>query len=61
MCGSGSASVTALITLVLTLFAGLMSGLTVGYLSIDDLTMEIKLKSGSDKEIKAAKRVLPIL
>ena len=38
-----------------------MSGLTVGYLSIDDLKMEIKLKSGTDKEIKAAKRVLPIL
>jgi len=28
--------------LVLTLFAGLMSGLTVGYLGIDTLVLEIK-------------------
>lgn len=38
-----------------------MSGLTVGYLSINDLNLEIKIKSGTDKEIKAAKWVLPIL
>jgi hypothetical protein len=28
--------------IVLTLFAGLMSGLTVGYLSIDKIDLEIK-------------------
>ena len=30
----------------LTLFAGLMSGLTVGYLSIDELVMELKMQTG---------------
>ncbi len=45
----------------LTLFAGLMSGLTVGYLSIHDLSLEIKLRTGTDQEMRAAKRVLPIL
>ena len=30
------------LTIVLTIFAGLMSGLTVGYLSVDDLTMELR-------------------
>jgi len=35
------------------LFAGLCSGLTVGYLSIDPLGLEIKMKNGTDQE-KAA-------
>jgi hypothetical protein len=34
---------------VCTFFAGLMSGLTVGYLSIDSLDLELKLK-GNNKE-----------
>jgi len=32
------------------LFAGLMAGLTVGYLSIDTLVLELKLKNGTEKE-----------
>lgn len=36
--------------LVLTCFAGCMSGLTVGYLSINDLDLEMKLKTGTAEE-----------
>jgi len=32
--------------------AGLMSGLTVGYLSIDELVLELKIKNGTDEEKK---------
>ena len=38
-----------------------MSGLTVGYLSIDDLVMELRMKSGTEEEKKYANQVLPIL
>ena len=37
------------ITLCLTLFAGLMSGLTVGYLSVDDLSLELKTTTGTEQ------------
>ena len=40
------------ISLGLTLFAGLMSGLTVGYLSIDELVLEMKLKNGTAQEMR---------
>jgi hypothetical protein len=36
-------------------------GLTVGYLSIDDLQLEIKLKNGSEEEKRAAVKIIPIL
>ena len=49
------------ITLCLTLFAGLMSGLTVGYLSVDDLSLELKTTTGTDQEKEYAAKVLPIL
>jgi metal transporter CNNM len=38
-----------------------MSGLTVGYLSIDDLVLEIKANTGTETEKKYAERVLPII
>lgn len=38
-----------------------MSGLTVGYLSIDDLTMELRMTSGTEEEKKNASLVLPVL
>lgn len=38
-----------------------MSGLTVGYLSIDDLVMELKMTTGTDEEKRQADLVLPIL
>ena len=45
----------------LTLMAGMMSGLTVGYLSVDQLTMELKENTGTDEEKAAAKIILPVL
>ncbi len=36
----------------LTLLAGLMSGLTVGYLSIDELVLELKVKNGTVEEVR---------
>jgi metal transporter CNNM len=50
-----------LFNLVLTAFAGLMSGLTVGYLSIDDLVLELRSSTGTDEEKQHACKVLPIL
>ena len=38
-----------------------MSGLTVGYLSIDDLTMELRMTSGTEEEKEVASKVLPVL
>ena len=38
-----------------------MSGLTVGYLSIESLDLEIKIKSGTDVEKAQAKRLLPVI
>lgn len=34
-------------------FAGICSGLTVGYLSIDDLALEIKQENGTEADKKA--------
>ena len=45
----------------LTLFAGAMSGLTVGYLSIDDLVLELKSSTGTEIEKIYASKVLPII
>lgn len=41
--------------------AGIMSGLTVGYLSIDDLILELRSSTGTDEEKEHASKVLPIL
>jgi metal transporter CNNM len=45
----------------MVLFSGLMSGLTVGFLSIDTLDLELKLINGSEKDKIAANSILPIL
>jgi len=45
----------------LVIFAGLCSGLTVGYLSIDTLQLEVKCKTGTPSEQRQAKKILPIL
>jgi len=45
----------------LTLFAGMMSGLTVGYLSVDQLTMELRENTGTPEEKEASKVILPVL
>lgn len=47
--------------LVLTTGSGLFSGLTVGYLSIDDLILELRSKNGTEEEKEYAEKVLPIL
>ena len=39
--------------IVCTLFAGMMSGLTVGFMSIDKLDLELKLCSGTPSEKRA--------
>ena len=46
---------------ILTLFAGMMSGLTVGYLSVDQLTMELRETTGSPEEKEFSKVILPVL
>lgn len=46
---------------MLTCGSGLFSGLTVGYLSIDDLVLELRSKNGTDEEKEYAEKVLPIL
>lgn len=38
-----------------------MSGLTVGYLSIDDLVLELRYTNGTDEEKDHASKLLPIL
>ena len=38
-----------------------MSGLTVGLLSIDDLVLEMKIKSGTEEEQNQASRLLPLI
>ena len=45
----------------LTCFAGAMSGLTVGYLSIDSLILELKISNGTDDEKFYAKKILKII
>lgn len=50
-----------IVACLLTLGAGIMSGLTVGYLSIDQLELEMKLQNGTEEEKKNALAVLPVL
>jgi len=40
------------IALSLTLLAGMASGLTLGYVSIDELVLELKAKNGTELEKK---------
>ena len=46
---------------ILACFAGAMSGLTVGYLSIDMLILEIKLDSGTEQEKIYAKKIKRVI
>jgi CBS domain containing-hemolysin-like protein len=43
--------------IILACFAGTMSGLTVGYLSIDSLVLEIKMTNGTDTEKYYAEKI----
>ena len=46
---------------ILACFAGAMSGLTVGYLSIDMLILEIKLDSGTEQEKIYANKIKKVI
>ena len=46
---------------ILAIFAGAMSGLTVGYLSIDMLILEIKLSNGTEQEKIYARKIRKII
>ena len=50
-----------IIFLVLACFAGTVSGLTVGYLSIDSLILEIKMNSGNENEKYYAKKIYKLV
>lgn len=41
--------------------AGICSGLTVGYLSIDALFLEMKMLNGTEEEKRSAEVIRPIL
>jgi hypothetical protein len=43
------------------LYVGLMSGLTLGLLSLDVLTLEILIKSGTPTQRKHAIRIMPLV
>lgn len=47
---------TTMLCAGLILFAGLMSGLNMGYLSIDTLVLELKLKNGTEREKRDVRR-----
>lgn len=46
---------------MLVLFSGFISGLTVGFMSIDDLVLELRQSTGTTEEKEQAKKVLPVL
>lgn len=46
---------------VLVMFAGICSGLTLGLLSLDMTHLKILINSGTEKEKKYAKKILPVV
>ena len=50
-----------IIFIVLACFAGTMSGLTVGYLSIDSLVLEIKMTNGTENEKYYAEKIYKLV
>lgn len=49
------------ISVFLVLMAGLMSGLTLGLMSLDQVDLEVLLRSGTPKEKKYAARISPVV
>jgi metal transporter CNNM len=45
----------------LVLFAGLMSGLTVGLMSLADLSLEMKLRSDDEEHRAMASNLIPLI
>ncbi|KAK9829089.1 hypothetical protein WJX72_003831 [[Myrmecia] bisecta] len=58
---SGSKLLYALLSIALVLIGGVMSGLTLGLMSLDALDLEVLSRTGTPKEQKYAKRVLPVI
>ncbi len=58
---SSSIIINTCICTFLVIFAGLMSGLTVGYLSIDELVLELKTIGGTDEEKETAAIIQQVL
>ena len=50
-----------IIFIILACFAGTVSGLTVGYLSIDSLILEIKMNNGDENEKYYAKKIYKLV
>lgn len=50
-----------IICFLLVFGSGIFSGLTVGYLSIDNLAIDLKLKTGTAKEKHQARRVISVI
>lgn len=50
-----------LFCVILCAFAGLFSGLTVGYMGLDPLDLEVKQLNGTEEEKVAAQRIMPLL
>ena len=58
---SGAFWFNLVLFVTLACFAGTMSGLTVGYLSIDSLILEIKISNGTTTEKDYAKKILRLV
>lgn len=48
-------------SIVVVLIGGMMSGLTVGYMSLDELSLKIKIYVGTPSEQRDAKKILPLI
>lgn len=53
--------INLLYTVLLLFVAGLCSGLTLGYMSIDELSLELKLSNGSSEEKEMSRTILPLV
>ena len=42
-------------------FAGIFSGLTLGLLSLDETTLQVVERAGTEKEKKHARRIMPLV
>jgi len=50
-----------ILSIVCVICGGLASGLTMGMMSLDSTKLQIKAMTGTEKEIKIAKAILPII
>lgn len=58
---SGAFWFNLLVFVILACFAGTMSGLTVGYLSIDSLVLEIKMENGTENERYYSEKIFKLV